>query len=55
MNASRQKVENDLRRKALDLIRATIKENLQEPLLDMEKLYSLSETTSEVFHSEICY
>jgi hypothetical protein len=47
MNASRQKVENDLRKKALDLIRATIKENLQEPSLNMEKLYSLSETTSE--------
>ena len=53
MNASRQKVENDLRKKALDLIRATIKENLQEPSLDMEKLYSLSETASEDLKARI--
>ncbi len=47
MNASRQKVENDLRKSALDLIRATIKENLQKSSPDMEKLYSVSETSSE--------
>jgi hypothetical protein len=47
MNASRQKVENDLRKSALDLIRATIKNNLQKSSPDMEKLYSLSETISE--------
>jgi hypothetical protein len=47
MNASRQKVENDLRKSTLDLIRATIKENLQKSSHDMEKLYFLSETISE--------
>ncbi len=47
MNASRQKVENDLRKSALDLIRAKIKENLQKSSPDMEELYCLSETISE--------
>ncbi len=47
MNASRQKVENDFRKSALDLIRATIKENLQTSSPDMEKLYFLSETIPE--------
>jgi len=47
LNASRQKVENDLRKRALDLIRAAIREILQKPLQDMEKLYLLSETISE--------
>ncbi len=47
MNASRQKEENELRKKALDSMRAMIKENLHKTSLDMEKLYSLSETVSE--------
>lgn len=47
LNASRQKVENDLRKSALDLIRAAIKEIMQKPSSDMEKLYLLSETISE--------
>lgn len=47
LNASRQKVENDLRKKALGLIRAAIRENLQKPSPDMEKLYLLAETISE--------
>ena len=34
MNASRQKVENDLRKSALDLIRATIREIMQKPSSD---------------------
>src|SRR5574337_1589597 len=47
LNASRQKVENDLRKSALDLIRAAIREILQKPSPNMEKLYLLSETISE--------
>jgi hypothetical protein len=42
MNASRQKVENELRRKALDSIRAVIKENLHKTFLDAGKQYFLS-------------
>lgn len=47
MNASRQKVENELRRKALDSIRAVIKENLHKTFLDAGKQYFLSEAISE--------
>ncbi len=53
LNASRQKVENDLRKNALDLIRAAIKEILQKPSLDMEKLALLSETISEDIRSRM--
>ncbi len=38
LNASRQKVENDLRKKALGLLRAAIREKLQKSSPDMEKL-----------------
>jgi hypothetical protein len=47
LNASRQKVENDLRKSALDLIRSAIRENLQKPSPDLKKLCFLSETISE--------
>jgi hypothetical protein len=47
MNASRQKEENELRKKALNSMRAVIKENLHKTSPDMEKLYSLSEAGSE--------
>jgi hypothetical protein len=53
MNASRQKVENELRKKALDLMRATIRENIQKSSPDMEKLHSLSETASEDIKARI--
>ncbi|WP_143311635.1 hypothetical protein, partial [Candidatus Methanoperedens nitratireducens] len=53
MNASRQKVENELRKKALDLTRATIRENIQKSSPDMEKLHSLSETVSEDIKARI--
>jgi hypothetical protein len=47
LNASRQKVENDLRKNALESMRAAIKEILKKPSPDKEKLYLLSETISE--------
>jgi len=53
MNASRQKVENDLRKKVLDSMRAMIKENYHKTSPDMEKLYSLSETVSEDMKARI--
>lgn len=53
MNASRQKEENELRKKALELMRAVIKENLHKTSPDMEKLYFLSETASEGIEARI--
>jgi hypothetical protein len=47
MNASRQKVENELRKEALDLMRLAIRENLQKSSPDIKKLYTLSKTVSE--------
>ena len=47
MNASRQKVENKLRKEALDLMRLAIRENLQKSSPDIKKLYTLSKTISE--------
>ncbi len=49
MNASRQKEENELRKKALESMRAVIKENLHKTSPDMEKLYFLSETMPELY------
>ncbi len=51
MNASRQKEENELRKKALESMRAMIKENLHSP--DMAKLYFLSEAVSEDIEARI--
>ncbi len=53
MNASRQKVENELRKKILESMRATIKEMIQSISPDMQKLYSLSETVSEVIKARM--
>ncbi len=53
MNASRQKEENELRKKALESMRAVIKENLYKTSPDLEKLYSLSETVSEDIRARI--
>ncbi len=47
MNAYRQKVENSLRKNALESIREAIKEMAQSSSHDMQKLYSLSETVPE--------
>jgi hypothetical protein len=47
MNASRQKVENDLRKNALESVREAIKEMIQSSSPDMQKLCSLSETVPE--------
>ncbi len=47
LNASRQKIENELRKKTLESMRATIKEISQSSSPDMTKLYFLSETLSE--------
>jgi hypothetical protein len=47
MNASRQKVENELRRKTIESMRTAIKEMIENSSPDMGKLYSLSETTVE--------
>ncbi len=47
MNASRQKVENTLRKNALESVRAAMKEMIQGSSPDMQKLYSLSETVPE--------
>ncbi len=53
MNASRQKVENELRKNALDLTRAMIRKNIQKSSPDIGKLYSLSETVSEDIKARI--
>ena len=47
MNASRQKVENILRKNALESVRSAMKEMIQSSSPDMQKLYSLSETVPE--------
>ncbi len=47
MNASRQKVENELRKNTLESVRAAMKEMIQSSSPDMQKLYSLSETVPE--------
>ncbi len=47
MNASRQKVENELRKKTLESVRAAIKETAQSSSPDMQKLYSFSENIPE--------
>ncbi len=47
MNAARQKVENDLRKNALESVRAAIKKTAQSSSPDMQKLYFLSETVPE--------
>lgn len=47
MSASRQKVENTLRKNALESVRAVMKEMIQSSSPDMQKLYSLSETVPE--------
>ncbi len=47
MNASRQKVENTLRKNALESVRAAMKEMIQSSSPDMQKLYFLSETVPE--------
>jgi hypothetical protein len=53
MNASRQKEENELRKKALESMRSMIKENLHNTSSDMEKLYFLSEAVSEDIEARI--
>jgi len=53
MNASRQKEENELRKKALESMRTVIKENLHKTSPDMEKLYFLSEAVSEDIEARI--
>ena len=47
MNASRQKVENTLRKNALESVRSAMKEMIRSSSPDMQKLYSLSETVPE--------
>ncbi len=47
MNASRQKVENTLRKNALESVRVAMKEMIQSSSPDMKKLYFLSETVPE--------
>jgi hypothetical protein len=47
MKSSRQKVENTLRKNALESVRAAIKETAQSSSPDMQKLYFLSETVPE--------
>ncbi len=47
MNASRQKVENTLRKNVLEAVREAVKEMIQSSSPDMHKLYSLSESVPE--------
>ncbi len=47
MNAARQKVENTLRKNALESVKTVMKEIIQSSSPDMQKLYSLSEAVPE--------